>query len=826
VHSKKKSTPSFPELLTLFFGIFFFFFLLKPFSPSRLDCRQVGQQVNVNGDQITCRQQDILDQATKNVLLRVLQDMKTYVGELLYIVRADSISIGGRWCFDPNIDISRYSASSSDAVRQQADVMMMVTAWPTAGNTVAWASACRSDQFGRSIAGHMNYGPGAVGGRSYKMIYTTALHELFHALGFSGNRFQRMLRPDGSVFSGATRVTIGDARAGTKTVTVINSPNVLREVRAHTGCHTLAGMEIEGDGGGGSVGSHWEQRVAGNEVESPSIPSTASALGPLVSRFTLALFEDLGVYYPDYRKVTGNYAYGRGQGCVFSERPTRERNAQYQCPRTLRANKCNPDSTGYSSCQWFNYGRALPLFEQPDTASPTQGGNEFSDYAVEAQSYQSCRGDNLPTQNGQNGGPDSVCLMNSVVQGNFRRNELGAGCFELKCPGAGAGPPAPTAPAPTAAPTTSGGGNPGSQGPLLRQYGQCEECNAKGGRWCDGGWALPNLDRYGVCIDPRAESCPSWAPSSVDTAAECYPKCNYGSTYIGTCRGASYCSSAGGIRVSTQRGATGCERQPAQYITCCITHRIVGKRDAADEPEEAVAEKPVDVVVAEHEHEKRQAGHQVRVGNKFFNCPAAGGQIQVDGGFSGVVQCPSLEMGCCASKSFCNGRGQCYHGSCVCNGGFTGDSCEQAVPAQDARAPSRSGQRVNNYLMEEDLPPIDVPPKTDEELGRVPLPLPDDFGEELGMSDEDAFGKASDVNGTDTTQTQSTMSTSASSTTTSDAASSTLVSHAATSSPTASTTTSTVVDDAAAAGTVRVGAIEACIVLHVLLYISSSSAAH
>jgi hypothetical protein len=193
------STPSFPgtkrKKMIFFFFFFFFFFPTEFFFSSRLDCRQVGQQVNVNGDQITCRQQDILDQATKNVLLRVLQDMKTYVGELLYIVRADSISIGGRWCFDPNIDISRYGASSSDAVRQQADVMMMVTAWPTAGNTVAWAGACRSDQFGRSIAGHMNYGPGAVGGRSYKMIYTTALHELFHALGFSGNRFHAHAAP-------------------------------------------------------------------------------------------------------------------------------------------------------------------------------------------------------------------------------------------------------------------------------------------------------------------------------------------------------------------------------------------------------------------------------------------------------------------------------------------------------------------------------------------------------------------------------------------------------------------------------------------------------
>jgi hypothetical protein len=46
---------------------------------------------------------------------------------------------------------------------------------------------------------------------------------------------------------------------------------------------------------------------------------------------------------------------------------------------------------------------------------------------------------------------------------------------------------------------------------------------------------------------------------------------------------------------------------------------------------------------------------------------------------------------------------------------------------------------VNNYLMEEDLPPIDAPPKTDEELGRVPVPLPDDFGEELGIGSDDPF---------------------------------------------------------------------------------------
>jgi leishmanolysin len=381
-----------------------------------MDCRSAGQTVNVNGEAIRCGPEDVLDQATRNVLLRVLDDMQKYVQELLYIVRANSITVTGRWCFDQTISLARYAQPASDF-----DALMIITAWPTSGGTIAWASGCRSDQFGRSTAGHMNFGPGAVGGRSYKMIYATALHELMHALGFSGNRFTRMLNANGQVFNGVSRINLGDAQAGTKSTTIISSPRVVAEARAHLGCATITGVEIEDDGGSGSGGSHWEQRVVGNEVMAPSIPSTATAQGPLVSRLTLALFEDLGVYYPDYSKVTGNYVYGRGQGCDFYTRPTRERRAQYQCPRTARSNQCHPDLTGFSGCQWQNYGQALPRFEQPDLNNPTQGGNQFSDYAVEASAWTSCRGGTLPTQNGQNGGPNSFCLINSVVQGNFRR---------------------------------------------------------------------------------------------------------------------------------------------------------------------------------------------------------------------------------------------------------------------------------------------------------------------------------------------------------------------------------------------------------------------
>ena len=47
---------------------------------------------------------------------------------------------------------------------------------------------------------------------------------------------------------------------------LIVTPNVVREVRNHFGCCSLEGAELESGGGSGSVGSHWDLRIFGNEV--------------------------------------------------------------------------------------------------------------------------------------------------------------------------------------------------------------------------------------------------------------------------------------------------------------------------------------------------------------------------------------------------------------------------------------------------------------------------------------------------------------------------------------------------------------------------------
>ena len=56
--------------------------------------------------------------------------------------------------------------------------MMMVTAWPTGGNTLAWASYCRTNQYGRAIGGHMNFGPAGLRTATYSEVHAVAMHEL------------------------------------------------------------------------------------------------------------------------------------------------------------------------------------------------------------------------------------------------------------------------------------------------------------------------------------------------------------------------------------------------------------------------------------------------------------------------------------------------------------------------------------------------------------------------------------------------------------------------------------------------------------------------
>lgn len=92
---------------------------------------------------------------------------------------------------------------------------------------------------------------------------------------------------------------------------MIVTPKVKEVTRAHFGCSTAEGMELENEGGSGSKGSHWERLLLSNEAMTASdIPNAA------FSKFTLALLEDSGWYAPVYEKAMPFY-WGANDGCDF-----------------------------------------------------------------------------------------------------------------------------------------------------------------------------------------------------------------------------------------------------------------------------------------------------------------------------------------------------------------------------------------------------------------------------------------------------------------------------------------------------------------------------
>eukprot|EP00057_Strongylocentrotus_purpuratus_P026933 XP_011681407.1 PREDICTED: leishmanolysin-like peptidase [Strongylocentrotus purpuratus] len=158
-------------------------------------------------------------------------------------------------------------------------------------NYIAYAYACRiDDTTDRPVAGVINICPiGFELGR--ERLLDTVQHEIFHALGFSSSMYGLYrdakgkpltpreanglpaLNPKTFVFVWIDQV-IQTLNPGLgKTLMVRQSvlfrhllrANVLREARAHFGCPSLMGVELEDGGGYATAMSHFEKRILANE---------------------------------------------------------------------------------------------------------------------------------------------------------------------------------------------------------------------------------------------------------------------------------------------------------------------------------------------------------------------------------------------------------------------------------------------------------------------------------------------------------------------------------------------------------------------------------
>ena len=137
-------------------------------------------------------------------------------------------------------------------------------------------------------------------------MYLT-IHEMMHALGFTGSSFDYFIDANGNRLTNHIKTVNlnGSIR------TVLDVEPLTSKLRAFYGCSTLEGAYMENDGGTGTAGSHFERRFFLYEVMTSGVID-----GYRVSQFSLALLEGSGWYIPDYTYAEPFY-FGQGEGCGF-----------------------------------------------------------------------------------------------------------------------------------------------------------------------------------------------------------------------------------------------------------------------------------------------------------------------------------------------------------------------------------------------------------------------------------------------------------------------------------------------------------------------------
>ncbi|KAL3278658.1 hypothetical protein HHI36_016195 [Cryptolaemus montrouzieri] len=279
--------------------------------------------------------------------------------------------------------------------------------------TVAYAAHCQQETaLDRPIAGHANLCPDSISTKrqDLEILLSTVKHEILHALGFSMSLFAFYRDSNGVPYTDRNNDTGKPVlnerlqtyqwsdkviktferrnwlvRAGVvpRSVDMMVTPNVVREVREYFDCPDLEGAELEDQGEDGTVLTHWEKRVFENEAMTGT-----HTQNPIISRITLALMEDTGWYTANYSQA-GEMTWGRGLGCDFAVKSCKEwismkadrgMSIHPFCNKVKRdplQTECTDDRTSVALCNLVRHEQVLPkIYQNFDQIKYVEAGEE------------------------------------------------------------------------------------------------------------------------------------------------------------------------------------------------------------------------------------------------------------------------------------------------------------------------------------------------------------------------------------------------------------------------------------------------------------------
>lgn len=397
-----------------------------------------------------CNTALVISQSRAAVVDEIVANAKTQLEQALLVLSVGgSLVLGNAQKCGSGGGVTIPSTYKTTGV-SNTDIVIFVTSRPTDEGVLGWGVSCQEDQNGRSIAGQINISPLLLQSQyTPKFRAAVIVHEIFHVLGFSGNKFMDFRDENGNVRSQTVIPDSHTFKGKNYPVKKLATPAVIAAGRKYFDCDTLDGIELEDYGSSGTAGSHWEQRLLLNELMTGAGLDNPGS-GPVMSVFTLAAMEDSGWYRVDHN-FTEELEWGRGFGCSFVDDrceeswPTFEDSgvSGYFCnKKLLPTSYCTFDQRGKGFCTAAVYSQPLPEYYQHFSDPNIGGQNPLTDYCpyiVRNPDGDCTNPDNKDgvdaASTGEYFGEMSRCFASDLTTSLFINplSDLGTRCFMYSC---------------------------------------------------------------------------------------------------------------------------------------------------------------------------------------------------------------------------------------------------------------------------------------------------------------------------------------------------------------------------------------------------------
>ncbi|RNC45352.1 putative surface protease GP63, partial [Trypanosoma cruzi] len=269
-------------------------------------CEKAGETCEtVLGEKVDCEARDIFSLEKKQLYTQKIIPgaVKLHAERLLVKPTADKITVP-RSLNEPCDHFNPPSEHIRDGV-PDADFIIYAAARPSGTKSRAvWAATCITWGDSRPSIGAMNFDPKYMTDTAWSV--RVAAHELAHALGFSQrNMEEKSMLNSEYIVRGRSRWMVAGNHVKAKT-------------RAHFGCDSLEGMELEDEDGASSRKiPHWKERHARDELMAPTVGAG------YYTALTMAVFADMGYYRVNW-SMAEPMSWGHRSGCDFLEKKCSE----------------------------------------------------------------------------------------------------------------------------------------------------------------------------------------------------------------------------------------------------------------------------------------------------------------------------------------------------------------------------------------------------------------------------------------------------------------------------------------------------------------------